>query len=206
MNKAHKVTDVPKYDSKSASSGEEEIEFVGVEDAANESRSEGSSHKMPSNKELDELREELEKSKNEYLYLQAEYENHRRQAIKERSDLLKYGAEHLVRDLLNVVDIFDMALQTDVTPENFDQFRKGVEMTSKELLNCFERHGIKKLESHGKPFDPQVHEALSSEATDQIAAGHVHRVHKDAFKLHDRVIRPAQVVVAKEPSEEDKDK
>lgn len=191
VNKAHKVED-PSV--KSTTTPEDEIEFVGVDADASESTEASGS-----------LEAELEKVKSEFLYLQAEYENHRRQAIKERSDLLKYGAEHLVRDLLNVVDIFDMALKTEVNAENFEQFQEGVIMTSKELLNCFERHGIRRIESQGKPFDPQMHEALSSEETNSMEPGYIYRVHKEAFKLHDRVIRPAQVVVAKEPSDSGSD-
>ena len=150
------------------------------------------------------LEEQLEKSKNDFLYLQAEFENYKRKAIKERSDLIKYGSEHLIRDLLNVLDIFSMALESEVTEENYQQFHQGVEMTSKELDSCLERYGVRKLPALGQAFDPSIHEALSSEESNEVDAGHVLRVFKEAYKMHERVIRPAQVVVAKasvEPTE-----
>ena len=141
--------------------------------------------------------EQLEKVKNDLLYLQAEFENYKRKAIKERSDLIKFGSEHLVRDLLGVLDIFNMALNSEVTAENFEQFHQGVIMTSKELENCLERFGVRKLSAQGNAFDPSLHEALSSEESNEVEPGHVLRVFKDAYKMHDRIIRPAQVVVAK---------
>ncbi|AFY03410.1 nucleotide exchange factor GrpE [Bdellovibrio bacteriovorus] len=149
--------------------------------------------------EIQKLQEQAEKFKNDYLYLRAEFENYKRNAIKERSDLTKYGGERLVRDLLEVVDNFDRALSVNVSAENFNTFKQGVDMTAQELKSLLQRHNVTEIPAHGAPFDPSVHEALSSEATDQMAPGHVVRVFKKPYKLHDKVIRPGQVVVAKKP-------
>ncbi len=146
------------------------------------------------------LKAEVEKFKNEYLYLRAEFDNFKRQTIKERSDLRKYGAERLVVDLLNILDVFETALSTDLNPETMQTFRKGIDMTASELRSVLGRHGIEEIPSHGKAFDPAVHEALSSEESSEIAEGHVTRVFKKPYKLHDRVIRHGQVVVAKPKS------
>lgn len=140
---------------------------------------------------------EAEKFKNEYLYLRAEFENFKKQAIKERSDLRRYGTERLVFDLLNILDIFETALTTETTPDTIATFRKGIEMTASELKAVLQRHGVEEIPAHGAPFDPALHEALSSEETEQVPAGHVTRVFKKPYKLHDRVVRPGQVVVAK---------
>ena len=140
---------------------------------------------------------EAEKFKNEYLYLRAEFENYKKQAIKERSDTRKYGAERLVVDLLAVLDIFETALATELTPESLGNFRKGIEMTAAELRNTLQRHGVTEVPSKGQPFDPSVHEALSSEETNEFPNGSVTQVFKKPYKLHDRVVRPGQVVVAK---------
>ena len=143
---------------------------------------------------------EVAKWKNEYLYLRAEFDNFKKQVIKERSDLRKYGSERLVSDLLNVLDIFDTALASDLTPENTAVFRKGIEMTANELRSVLNRHGVTEIASHGHPFDPAHHEALSSEETADMAPGMVTRVFKKPYRLHDRVVRPGQVVVAKPKS------
>ena len=149
--------------------------------------------------EIQKLQEQADKFKNEYLYLRAEFENYKRNAIKERAELLKYGPERLVRDLLEVVDNFERALSTQVTPENLATFKQGVEMTAADLKNLLQRHNVVEIPTEGAAFDPSVHEALSSEPTDTVAPGHISKVFKKAYKLHDKVIRPAQVVVARKP-------
>jgi len=149
--------------------------------------------------EIQKLQEQADKFKNEYLYLRAEFENYKRNAIKERADLLKYGPERLVRDLLEVADNFERALSTQVTPETLGTFKQGVEMTASDLKNLLQRHHVVEVPTEGAAFDPAIHEALSSEPTDRVAPGHISKVFKKAYKLHDKVIRPAQVVVAKKP-------
>ncbi|MBC7372276.1 MAG: nucleotide exchange factor GrpE [Bdellovibrionaceae bacterium] len=149
--------------------------------------------------EVKKLQEQSEKFKNEYMYLRAEFENYKRNAIKERSDLIKYGAERVINDVLNVADNFERALATKVTADNLATYIQGVEMTNSELKAVLAKNGVTEVNSHGTPFDPNVMEALSSEATNDMAPGHVFRVFKKAYKLHDKVIRPAQVVVAKKP-------
>lgn len=149
--------------------------------------------------EIQKLQEQADKFKNDYLYLRAEFENYKRNAIKERSDLIKYGGERFVRELLEIVDNFDRALAVNVTPENLATYKQGIEMTATELKNLLTRHNVVEIPSDGVPFDPNIHEALSSEATDKVAAGHVARVFKKPYKMHDKVIRTGQVVVAKKP-------
>ena len=144
-----------------------------------------------------EAKAEAEKLRNELLYQRAEFENYKKQVIKERSDMRKYGSERLIADLLGVLDIFETALATEVTNESIGNFKKGIEMTSSELKNVLQRHGVTEVQSKGQPFDPAIHEALSSEESSDVAPGTVTQVFKKPYKLHDRVVRPGQVVVAK---------
>ncbi len=149
--------------------------------------------------EVKKLQEQTEKFKNDYLYLRAEFENYKRNAIKERSDAIKYGSERIVNDILEVADNFERALQTKVTPETLNTYIQGIEMTSSELKAVLQRNGVSEVKCEGIPFDPNYMEALNSESTNEIPPGHVARVFKKAYKLHNKVIRPAQVVVAKKP-------
>lgn len=146
--------------------------------------------------EIQKLQEQAEKHKNDYLYLRAEFENYKKHAIKERSDLLKFGGERLVRDLLAVLDNFDRALAVQATPENVAAFRQGIELTANELRAALNKNGVTELKSDGAAFDPNLHEALSSEISSSVPAGHVSRVFQKGYKLHDKLVRPAQVVVA----------
>lgn len=152
--------------------------------------------KLTNNDELEKAKSEAEKFKNEYLYLRAEFENYKKNSIKERSDLVKYGSERFIRDLLPILDNFERALSAKVTPENFHSFVKGIEMTSADVKSLLNKHSVLEIPSEGQPFDPNIHEALSAEVTDKMPAGHVLRVFQKPYKLHERVIRPGQVVVA----------
>lgn len=151
--------------------------------------------------EVEALKAEAEKYKNEYLYLMADFENYKKQAIKERSQLIKFGSERLVVSLLEVLDNLERALQTEVTPDNLDSFVDGVKMTRSELSKVLKNFGVEEVPSEGVAFDPNVHEALSSQQTEEVPEGHIVSAYKKAYKLHDRVVRPAQVIVATPPKE-----
>ncbi len=165
-----------------------------IEDAENAENETASQEESPS------LEEQIEKSKQDYLYLAADFENFRKNAIKERSELIKYGNERLLRELLEVVDNFERALESDTSSATLDSFKSGVEMIFKDLNQLLQRFGVREVESQGKRFDPNVHEALSSEPTNEVPVGHITQVFKKAYKFNDRLLRPAQVVVATEPS------
>ncbi|MBC7465240.1 MAG: nucleotide exchange factor GrpE [Bdellovibrio sp.] len=152
--------------------------------------------------ELEIAAEEAAKWRNDFLYLKAEFENYKRNAIKERSELLKFGIERIGRDILDVVDNFERALQVQLTPETIPTFKTGIEMTAKELKDLLGRHGIHEVPSEGLPFNPAHHEALSSEPTNAVPNGHISKVFKKPYKLHDKIIRTGQVIVATAPKTE----
>lgn len=141
-----------------------------------------------------------EKLKNDYLYLRADFDNYRKSVLKDRSDLIKYGSERVFTELLDVLDNFDRALEAKLTPETIENYKTGISLTANELRKVLQKFGVQEVECLGAAFDPNQHEALSSEESAEQPAGHITRVFKKAYKLHDRIIRPAQVVVAKEIS------
>jgi molecular chaperone GrpE len=147
--------------------------------------------------QLEQLKAEAEKFKNDFLYLRAEFENYKRNSIKERADLLKFGAERFVRDFLTSFDNFDRALSTQVNADNYAQFVQGVQMTAKQMGDLLVKHNVVEVPSDQKPFDPIHHEAVGTEATEKVPEGHVMRTLQRAYKMHDKLIRPAQVIVAK---------
>lgn len=172
----------------------EDIKNKTENDANNESSADAVV--TPLKSELEMAQDEIQKWKNEYLYLRAEFDNYKKNALKERSDLLKYGSERVVRDILDVVDNFERALQTKISSDNFTTFQTGVEMTSKELKDVLTKHGVQEIPSDKQPFNPIHHEAISSEPTNEVPEGHVSKVFKKPYKLHDKIIRMGQVVVA----------
>jgi molecular chaperone GrpE len=113
---------------------------------------------------------------------------------------LRYGGERLIVQLLDVLDNFERALNAPVNPENINSFRQGVEMTAKEFRSALQNYGVKELEVEGKPFDPLVHEAISSQPSDTHAPDTILQVFRSGYTFHDKLIRPAQVVVATTPT------
>lgn len=173
----------------------------------NEKQNEEQSEQQSENKEsqgtndaVEQFKAEAEKLKRDYLYLAAEFENYKKNAIKERTDARKYATERLVVDLLATLDTLEAALATEASADTIETIRKGIELTAQGLRSTLQKHGVEALPAEGA-FDPNIHEALTSEETDAVPAGHIARVFKRPYKLHDRVIRHGQVVVAKQKSQ-----
>lgn len=139
---------------------------------------------------------ELEKAKSDYLYLLAEFDNYRKNAIKERSDLTKFGSERLIKDFLGILDNLERALETSANGDAGSALREGVQLIFNDLKSLLQKHGVEEVKADGVVFDPAVHEALSSEPRSDLKPGHVARVFKKAYKMHDRLLRPAQVTVS----------
>ncbi|OQW52437.1 MAG: hypothetical protein A4S09_08775 [Proteobacteria bacterium SG_bin7] len=144
---------------------------------------------------LEKYIQDLAKAKSDYLYLHAEFDNYRKNAIKERSQYLKYAGERMIVELLGVHDNFERALQSFKNSPD-DPFFKGMDLIKTQFKTVLEQFGVVEVPAEGKPFDPMVHEALSSEESETVEPGTVTKVFRKAYKLHDRLIRPAQVVVA----------
>lgn len=153
-------------------------------------------------KALAVLEEEVATLRDRLQRAVAETENLRRRAERERQDVAKYASANLARDLVGVTDNLRRALEAvpDEEAENNESLKNlltGVEMTAREMITIFERHHIKEIEALGKPFDPHHHEALFEVPTDETPSGTVVQVIQTGYMLHDRLLRPARVGVAK---------
>ena len=143
----------------------------------------------------------------QHLRLQAEFENFRRRALKERQEAAQYGHQNLVKDLLSAVDNLERAIDHARRSEGGDLegLLQGVELVQRELLTALGNHGVVPIESQGKMFDPAVHEAMAQAPDATVPPNTVIEVFEQGYKLRDRLIRPARVVVAKQPEGEEKD-
>ena len=142
-------------------------------------------------------------SKKIYFICEPNLKNYKKQSIKERSLLIKYGGQELAIALLDILDNFDRALEMTINAETIKSFQEGIQLTAsglKSTLHCF---GIKTTDCINQPFDPSIHEALGSEESSDITPGHIIKVLKKPYKFHDKVIRTGQVIVAKEPKKAD---
>ena len=145
---------------------------------------------------------ELAELKDRHLRLAAEFDNFRRRSLRERQDLHNYANENLVKDLLPTVDNLERAVDHGRKEEqraDSENLLQGVELTYRSLLQILSRHGVVEIEALGKPFDPQVHEAVRRVPSSEHAPGTVVEVYQKGYLLKDRLLRPAMVAVASEP-------
>jgi molecular chaperone GrpE len=152
-----------------------------------------------------ELEAEVAKLRDQALRALAEAENTRRRAEREREDASKYGVSQLARDLLPVADNLRRAMEA-VEPEAVQQdaalanLLTGVQATERELFTALERRGIRKIEAMGEKFDPNFHQAMFEVPTAEQPPGTVVQVLQSGYLIHDRLLRPALVGIAKPPS------
>lgn len=126
----------------------------------------------------------------------AELDNVRRRLEREVTNAHRYSIEKFAHDLLPVIDSMEQALQS--VPEQADaHMRDGLELTMKLFLNVLEKYHIQQLNPQGEVFDPQMHEAMSMQPSTDVPPNTVLAVFQKGYKLHDRIIRPARVVVSK---------
>lgn len=142
----------------------------------------------------DDLQAQLKEKEAKYVYLYAEFENYKKRAIKERSDLLKFGIENAARDLLQVVDNLERALAhaPAATDKNLIE---GLKMVVSQFQATLQRQGITLLTAVGQAFDPNLHEAVGQEPSNS-PAGTVVREELKGYTLHGRLLRPARVVIS----------
>ncbi len=157
----------------------------------------------PKDAQITALTEEAAALKDRMLRLAADMDNLRKRAEREKAEATLYAATNFARDLLSITDNMGRALAA-VSPEErarADEVLKnllaGVELTERELLNVFQRHGIRKLETVGQKFDPNMHQALYEVPTSERPPGTVMQEMQSGFAIGDRCLRPAMVGVAK---------
>lgn len=135
-----------------------------------------------------------------HLRLQADFDNHRKRTARERGEAQAAGLEKLARDLLGGLDDLERAQQFAAQPDGkLADLQQGVALVRQELLGALGRHGLCEIEALGAPFDPKVHEAMAQAVHPEAAPGQVLEVLQRGYRLGERLLRPARVVVAKAP-------
>jgi molecular chaperone GrpE len=153
--------------------------------------------------ELDELRAERDQFRDRFMRALADAENARKRSDKDRREAENYGGSKLARDMLPIYDSMKRALETasEEQRELAGPLIEGVELTMRELLNVFNKHGIELIMPEvGDRFDPQNHQAMFEAPVEGTKAGDIIQVAAEGFMLHDRLLRPAQVGVSSSPS------
>lgn len=152
--------------------------------------------------ELAELRAQAGKAAenwDRYVRLNADFDNFKKRSARERTEAIRYANEGLLEKLIPVIDNFEMAMLAANNPQgnSADALKTGVSMIATQLRSTLADAGLEEIDAAGKPFDPNLHEAVSQQESNNVPEGHVLQQLRKGFKLRDRLLRPATVVVAK---------
>ena len=155
--------------------------------------------------EVARLREEVAASHDRLLRLQADFDNFRKRAQRDREDALQYGPQNLVKDLLSVVDNLGRAIDHARQSEGGDLegLLQGVELVRRELESVLSKHHVREVEALGTAFNPAYHEAMAQIPDATAEPNTVVEVLQKGYQLRERLIRPARVIVARKPDAPD---
>ena len=161
--------------------------------------------------ELEEnLRDEIEQLRDEKLRLLADMENLRKRSDRDRMDSIRYGNINFARDILSLGDNLSRAL--DAIPKDAEKTEtitnliNGLRMVQREFTSILEKHGIKKIEALNQRFDHNFHQAMMEIESEEVEEGIVIQEIQSGYNMHDRLLRPSMVGVAKKPNKDEKTK
>lgn len=148
-------------------------------------------------KELEEAKKAIEEQKDKYLRLSAEFDNYRKRTMKEKAELIKNGGEKAISAILPILDDLERALQNMQKADNVQSMYEGLDLIFQKFHKVLAQEGLQKMEPVGETFDTDYHEAIALvPAPDEAQKGKVLDCVQTGYKLNDKVIRHAKVVVA----------
>ncbi len=155
-------------------------------------------------KEIDAKDKEVKENYDKFLRLNAEFDNFKKRTQREKADSFKYASEKVIRDMIPVIDDLERALQATKNNNKVEDLSKGVEMIVNQIKNILQSIGAKQFNSLGQVFDPNKHEAISKVATAEHEHNTIIEELRKGYMFHDRLLRPAMVVIAENISGKEK--
>jgi len=174
--------------------GQDIFENAATDDVSQPEEQDGG--RSPTLSEVEELRQQLQDAENRVIRGQAELDNFRKRMRREMEEREKFASESLVKDLLQVADNLQLAIQSAKEKHESGGLLDGVQMVVDLLNGVLAKHHCQQIDALGKPFDPNLHEAVQMQPDAEIPANHVSLEVRSGYTLHDRVIRPPQVFVS----------
>jgi molecular chaperone GrpE len=157
-----------------------------------------------SDEQLQQLKTQAAKADeywNQLLRTAADLDNYKKRAAREKQEAIRFANESLLQKLIPVLDNFEMALSAASTTDGTsDSVQQGVSMIQQQLKQVLTEAGLEEIIATGQPFDPNCHEAVSQQESTDVPDGHVLQQLRKGYKLRDRLLRPATVIVAKAPA------
>ncbi|MDA5559395.1 MULTISPECIES: nucleotide exchange factor GrpE [unclassified Exiguobacterium] len=143
-----------------------------------------------------DLQKEIEALKASELRIRADFDNFRRRTNEENAKRVKFASQSVIEKLIPLIDNFERALQVQATSEDAKQIQSGVDMIHRQLLDVLNAEQVEVIEAVGQPFDPNFHQAVMQEPSDEFESGIVTMELQKGYTMHGRVIRPSMVKVA----------
>jgi len=147
--------------------------------------------------ECEKLREENTQLKDQLLRKMAEFDNFRKRTTKDYTRIIQTASENVLTALLPVLDDLERSLEQPADENNNAAFRDGIEMIYNKLVKTLEEHGLKVMETDGKEFNPELHEALMQMDSEEVPSSHIIQTFEKGYSLNNKVIRHAKVGVSK---------
>lgn len=141
--------------------------------------------------------DEIEAVNDKYLRLAAEFENYKRRVQRDQSDTIRFANEKLLRDMLPTLDNLERAIQSGRNQDNVDGILKGIDLTYKHFIETLRKMGVTQVSSVGEIFDPAKHQAVGQVESSNVPENAIVEEYQKGYFLHDRILRPAMVTVAK---------
>ena len=147
--------------------------------------------------DLEAVQTDLDRFRDLALRTQADFDNFRKRAAREREDAIRYANATLVEQLIPILDNFELGLEASRSDAGSSAILSGMDMVLKQLQDFLASNGVETVDALGKPFDHNLHEAVAQEESAEVEEGHVVRQLRKGYRLRDRLIRPANVIVSK---------
>jgi molecular chaperone GrpE len=161
-----------------------------------ESSKEKDSNSKKANKQIKELEEVIDQKNDQFIRLQAEFDNYRKRTLKEKMELTKSAGESLLVNILPLVDDFERALDSMKESKKDDPVKQGLDLIYKRFIDFLNQNGVKEIEAAGQEFDTDLHEAITKiPAPSEELKGKIVDVVQKGYMLNDKVIRYAKVVI-----------
>ncbi len=177
----------------------EELEKEQAEEASEENTQTEKTEEAPAEessaeqKRIEELEKQLGDEKDKYLRVAAEYDNFRKRSVNDRLNAVADAQAKVITEILSVIDNFERAMDAECSDENY---KKGVEMIFRQYMGILGKLGVTEIKALGEPFDPNIHHAVNQVEDENFGENTVCQVFQKGYKLGDKVIRCAMVVVA----------
>jgi molecular chaperone GrpE len=155
----------------------------------------------PAEDETEGLQADLERFRDLALRSQADFENYKKRSAREKEEAIKYANNTLLEKLVSIVDNFELGLEAARGEGEKSAIFSGMNMVLKQLMDFLAESGLQPIQAVGQKFDPNLHEAIAHEPSDEVPEGNVIRQTRRGYKLKDRLLRPSSVVVSRGPAQ-----